>query len=613
MRAISVGVRPMVLLAMAMALAFAFACGGDDDTSSGTTATTATTTTTSEAQQPVAPAAAPTAAGIFAAPAQPDAAAMPILDAPTTTIDPVATAKITRVVFGLEPESQEHNTPGRLGPPTNVQNNPMYEYLIGMDPVSGAWVPELATEWSVEPDNASIRFKLRKGVPFHKGWGEMTAKDVRHTWQDITHPEASHGNSGNLRRDVEDVLIVNDYEVIFKSPSPNAGLLWILTRQEQSILVQSKDHYDEIGVPDLTKPAIVGTGVYQEVERRQGSYVLYERPPYTHWKMTPDFQELEIKWVPEASTRLAGLLTDEIHVTELPDDLKVQAEGAGMALASGNAAGLRAFMGMRFGARCPCDIENRTTLPALDANYKFPEAPLWDIRVRRALNQAIDRNAINEAFFGGKGDPMVRNHHHPTRPGWDPSWETRFEEFYGYNPTKARELLAEAGYGPDNPFEINVHLRQALGWPGGPDVAEGIAGFWRDVGVKTVYNSEDTATYRARGRNFEYNNDVIISGTSSHILMGTRVYDIAANPRIGAPEIPERDEIYYEIARTLDADKQSELFRQLGEISFLGYYDIPLFWLPPEAAFNPNFVSDYVYPGSVTGTWTHMEFIRAAQ
>ena len=373
-----------------------------------------------------------------------------------------------------------------------------------MDPVTGAWVPELATEWSIEPDNASIRFKLRKGVPFHKGWGEMTAKDVRHTWQDITHPEASHGNSGNLRRDVSDVAIVNDYELIFQSPSANAGLLWILTRQEQSILVQSKDHYDEVGVPDLTTPAIVGTGVYQEVERSQGAYVLYERPPYTHWKMTPDFQELEIKWVPEASTRLAGLLTDEIHVAELPADLKVQAEASGMELAAGNAAGLRSFMGLRYGARCPCTIETRTTIPALDAAYKYPDAPLHDIRVRRALNQAVDRAAINKAFFGDKGDPMVRNHHHPTRPGWDPSWVTRFEEFYGYNPDKARALLAEAGYGPDNPYEINVQLTEALGWPGGPDVAEAIAGFWRDVGVKTNLVTQDTATYRAQGRNFEF-------------------------------------------------------------------------------------------------------------
>ena len=612
MRAITVGTRPIAFLAMAMALAVALACGGSNGDTTTTTATTTTTTTTQQ-QQPAQPAAAPTAAGIFSAPAQPDAAAMPIGQAPAVPGTSPVAAKVTRVIFGMEPESDEHNTPGRLGPPTNTQNNPMYEYLIGMDPATGAWVPELATEWSIEPDSASIRFKLRKGVPFHKGWGEMTGKDVRHTWQDITHPEASHGNSGNLRRDVEDVLIVNDYEVIFKSPSPNAGLLWILTRQEQSILVQSKDHYDEVGVPDLTKPAIAGTGVYQEVERQQGSHVLYERTPYTHWKMTPDFQELEIRWIPEASTRLAGLLAEEIHVTELPDDLEPQAEAGGMALAAGNVAGLRSFMGLRFGARCPCTSDTRTQLPALDAAYKFPDAPLWDIRVRRALNQAVDRAAINEAFFSNKGDLMVRNHHHPTRPGWDPSWATRFEEYYGYNPEKARSLLAEAGYGPDNPYEINVQLTQALGWPGGPDVAEAIAGMWRDVGVTPNLVTQDPATFRAQGRNFEFSNRAIISGTSSHILMGTRVYDIAANPRIGAPEIPERDSIYYEVARTLDADKQNELLRQLGEISFLGYYDIPLFWLAPEAAYNPDVVSDYVFPGSVTGTWTHMEFIRAAQ
>ena len=613
MRALSVGLRPIVFVGLAMLLAAAFACGTDDSGGGSTTTPATTSTTTMTQEQPAAPAAAPTAVGIFSAPAQPSAAAMPVGTAPAMPSGGPIEAKIQRVVFGMEPESQEHNTPGRLGPPTNTQNNPMYEYLIGMDPTSGAWVPELATEWSIEPDNASIRFKLRKGVPFHNGWGEMTAKDVRHTWQDITAPDASHGNSSNLRRDVEDVEIVNDYELIFRSPSPNAGLLWILTRQEQSILVQSKDHYDEVGVPDLTKPAIAGTGVYQELERRQGSFVLYERTPYPHWKMTPDFQELEIRWVPEASTRLAGLLAEEIHVTELPDDLEPQAESAGMALAPGNAAGLRAFMGLRYGARCPCTTTTRTTIPALDAPYKYPDAPLFDIRVRRALNQSVDRAAINEAFFSGKGDPMVRNHHHPTRPGWDPSWATRFEEYYGYDPDKARALLAEAGYGPDNPYEIEVQLTQALGWPGGPDVAEAIAGFWRDVGVKTNLVTQDPATYRSQSRNFEFSNRAIISGTSSHILMGTRVYDIAANPRTGAPEIPERDTIYYDIARTLDADKQGDLLRQLGEISFLGYYDIPLFWLAPEAAYNPKYVSTYTFPGSVTGTWTHMEFIRAAQ
>lgn len=612
MRAVSVGLRPMVLIALAMALAFAMACGGDDDTT--TTATTTTTTTQQAPQQPAEAAAAPTAAGIFSAPAQPSAAAMPEGSGPTTISDPVAQAKIDRVVFALQPLTQEHNTPGRLGPPTNVQNNPMYEYLIGMDPVTGAWVPELATEWSIEPDGASIRFQLRKGVPFHNGWGEMTGQDVRHTWQDITHPEASHGNSGNLRRDVDDVSIVNDYEVIFESPSPNAGLLWILTRQEQSILVQSKDHYDEVGVPNLTKPSIAGTGPYQEESRREGQYARFERTPYTHWKLTPDFQELEIRWIAEASTRMASLLAEEVHITTIPEDLQPQALDSGMAVARGNAAGLRTFLGWRFGARCPCTSDTRTQLPELDAPYKFPDAPLWDLRVRRALNQAIDRNEINEAFFAGKGQIMYKNHHHPTRPGWDPSWETRFEEAYGYDPGKARELLADAGYGPDNPYEITLHLINLGHYSGSLDVVEAIAGYWREVGVKINYNEDPAATRTARNRNFEYDNDAVITGTSSHILMGTRVYEIGnANPRVAAPEIPERDELYSQIATTLDADRQADLLRQLGEISYLGYYDVPLFWLPPEAVFNPEFVSGYSFPGSVTGTWTHLELVRAAQ
>ena len=229
------------------------------------------------------------------------------------------------------------------------------------------------------------------------------------------------------------------------------------------------------------------------------------------------------------------------------------------------------------------------------------------------MNQAINRDELNQAFFNGKGDLMVRNHHHPTRPGWDPTWETRFEEYYGFNPVKSKQLLAEAGYGPDNPFEIDLQVINLSHYSGSQDVVESVAGYWRDIGVKPNFVTEDPATRRARSRNFEYSNDAVITGTSSHILMGTRVYDIAANPRGGAPEIPERDVIYYEIARTLDSAKQGELFRQLGEISFLGYYDIPLFWLPPEAAYNPEFVSDYVYPGSVTGTWTHTEIIRAAK
>ena len=79
-----------------------------------------------------------------------------------------------------------------------------------------------------------------------------------------------------------------------------------------------------------------------------------------------------------------------------------------------------------------------------------------DVRVRKALDKAINRDEMNKAFFAGKGEPMIVDHFHPSRAGWDPSWEQRFPEEYGYDPAKARALLAEAGYGPGKPLTTNI-------------------------------------------------------------------------------------------------------------------------------------------------------------
>ena len=95
--------------------------------------------------------------------------------------------------------------------------------------------------------------------------------------------------------------------------------------------------------------------------------------------------------------------------------------------------------------------------------------------------------------------------------------------------------------------------------------------------------------------------------------MGSRVYITSHTPRIGSPEFPDIDELYSELRVTLDPEKQNQLLRQIGEVSFTSFQEIPLFWLPPEAVYNPVFVSGYSFPGSVTGTWTHLELIRAAK
>ena len=73
------------------------------------------------------------------------------------------------------------------------------------------------------------------------------------------------------------------------------------------------------------------------------------------------------------------------------------------------------------------------------------------------------------------------------------------------------------------------------------------------------------------------------------------------------------DDLFIKIRGSLDAIQQDIWLKQLGEISFTTYTVVPLFWLPPEAVINPEVVSDYIFPGAITSTWTHLEFIKAAQ
>jgi len=522
-------------------------------------------------------------------------------------------AKIKRVIFGKVAPRVENFTPGKNGPVDAQPLTPMYEYLVGMDPVTGALVPQLATSWEVDADGKSWRFTLREGIQFHNGWGEFTGKDVLHSWQQIAATDSQHGNSPSMRRLVTTVEVVNDHEVVFRAPKPAADLFILTSELSQSLLIQSKAHRDETGVPNLTTQPNAGTGPYQFLDHTTGSFFRYERTPYTHWRITPDFQELEIRWIAEASTRVAGMLAGEIHLASIPEDNLKQMIDAGMKIVRGNVPGLRTFMALRCCIREPATSSTRSTLPAFDAPFKYPDAPMQDLRVREAINRAIDRNLLNDSFFGGKGEIMVLNNFHPTREGWDPRWAERFEELYGFDQQKARALLADAGWGPNNPLKIELQSINLTHYSGSLDVVDAVFGFLQDVGMKPKLTVEDPTTRRARGRNFEYDNALVITGTSSHLLLGIRVYATHSTPRTGNPEHPVMDELFLKIRGSLDAVKQEQWLHELGEIAFTTYNAVPLFWLVPETVVNPKFVSDYIYPGAITSTHTHLEFIKAAQ
>ncbi len=481
----------------------------------------------------------------------------------------------------------------------------MYEYLVGVNPETGVFEPQLAETWSVEPDGFGLRYKLREGVEFHNGWGTVSTADVQHAHWSISRDDSLHGLAAQFRREITEIQPINDLEFVIRLNKANPGNFNGISQLIGGWEISSKTMYDEVGQPTLAEQPIAGTGPYKFSSRQQGQYVRFERAFNPHWRVTPDFPELEIRWTSEASTRLAALLTGEIHLTPIPSDLEAQVIGSGGRLLSGNVPGFRTFF--NFQGSWWIDHGDPTS------GRKFPDSPLLNQNVRKALSKAIDRAALNEAFFGNEAEQGVHSHFHPSRLGWNPAWVDRFDAEYGYDPEGARAALAEAGYNDNNPLETNLHLINLTTYAGSLDLIESVAGFYSDVGVKANLITMDPATRSARQRAHEFDNHIGLVSTSSDIFLASRVYMTSSHPVAGNYQDAEINGYYTEATSTLSLEGQDAALRKLGDRSFGLNQSIPLFWIPAKIAIDPNVVADYVFPGNISGTWTHMYNIRAAQ
>src|SRR5262249_55990852 len=145
----------------------------------------------------------------------------------------------------------------------------------------------------------------------HFGWGEFTAKDVVHTLQRHVRADSMSVQVGLMRELLEHVEVVNDYQIIFRLPQPRTDLhIQLSTRWYNAIVC--KAYFDAQGQEGLNRK-MVGTGPYQFKERVLGQSLLLERVPYQHWRVTPDFQELQLLLVPEPTTRLGMVFRGEGH------------------------------------------------------------------------------------------------------------------------------------------------------------------------------------------------------------------------------------------------------------------------------------------------------------
>lgn len=309
----------------------------------------------------------------------------------------------------------------------------------------------------------------------------------------------------------------------------------------------------------------------------------------------------------------AALLAKEIQLAGLPPDLVGQAEKSGAKLIAGKGLGLHTFVSF-YGVWINKRLGAQETLNADEsAAFVYPKSPLMDVRVRKALNKAINRDALNKAFLSGKGDPIYNEYFHPTRPGWNPDWERKFKDAYGYDVEAAKKLLAEAGYGPSSPATITVQLRPYGYFPAVTDMNEAIAGYWRAIGIDVKMEQADSATFTAKSRALVYDSHAYVIPTSIRQWLGVGIYNSMLAGNRGGVQLPEIDATYGEIRTTLDNRKYEELWKKLGDTLYDQYASAPLFWVPSEVAVDPALIAGYDFPGSISSTYTHVEYITVAR
>ena len=512
----------------------------------------------------------------------------------TPTPTSAAEAKVQRLIFASAGFT-ESNRFWTIARPEHLQYDPFIETLLDVDPKTGEYIPRLAEKWEVSPDLKEWTFYLRKGVQFHYGFGEFTAKDVVHSHSLIVRPDSTAG-SAPLWRDAEEVKVVNDHQIVFRMKRPMSIIPYLVSRASELRIV-SKAQWDKEGLEGFEKqPA--GTGSYRHVGRKTGIAVEYERVD-NHWGEKPDFKELEIRIVPEETTRFAMLISGEAQAVDLSRELQKDALAKGMKIVSSSQP--VDWMSIYFGGQyyIPGD-------PKFQANV-----PWTNKKVRQAINMAVNRQEIIRTIFAGKGKLAYVSGWLPISEGWNSEWEKRFEQQYGYNPARAKELLKEAGY----PSGMKLKLL-AFTNPGeseGPQVADALGIYLKEVGIEPETEVIDWARLRDMFRNKNIQCCIwpnIISWRPVEDWIRVAYYSKSNSHNFEDEFI---DKHYLTLRETVDPTERQRLARAIGDHLFDEYADIPLIWFYNEVVVNPKVVADWQYPGLGAGRSTHFHLLKAVK
>ncbi|MDO1582712.1 ABC transporter substrate-binding protein [Rhizobium oryzicola] len=353
----------------------------------------------------------------------------------------------------------------------------MFETLTQMDPDSRI-VPDLAESWK-KINDTTWEFKLRK-AKFQDG-SDFTAEDVAFSLARPGTIENSPSSFKIYTGSITKTEIIDPQTIRITTSTPYPLLPADLT----SIFMVSKKASQGVTSDKFATPEhMIGTGPYQFVSYTPDDRVVMKRFD-GFWGGKPAWDSVTIRFMPNDGARMTALLSGDVNAIEnvpTPDIEKVKANPDLVYAAKKSHRLIFLFLD-----------SGRESSPGVKADNG--KNPLQDVRVRRAINMAIDRKAISERLMMGLAYP-TNNLATDQMMGFDPTLET-----VPYNPEGAKKLLAEAGY--PNGFALT------LGTPNNrllndARVAQAIAQMLTRVNIKTDVDAVPFSAINTKGNKGEF-------------------------------------------------------------------------------------------------------------
>jgi peptide/nickel transport system substrate-binding protein len=493
----------------------------------------------------------------------------------TTTTAPAISAAVPTGDLRLGLSS--FGTSGQFDP-VIVQNAgsncaPMFDDMITLDQ-NGILAPSVVDRWQVSADGKSWTYYVHQGIKFQNG-DNLTAADVKMSLERYAGKDAF---LAPLRDTIDHVDMIDNYTVRIytKAVSPFFPNMTAAISGSQS-LVQPKNYIDQNGAAYFSAHPI-GSGAYTFVRYAGGDNVQYEANA-TYWGGVPGFKNLTIYQVPEAGTRIAMLKTGAIEACDIALSDVPGLESAGLKTMTADT------------------IEPRLYL----MGTYYPSAkgvqPTADIRVRKALNMAINREEINKNFFYGKATlPWVSGVGAYLNDVDLTYWAKYAADYYKYDPVQATQLLADAGYSKG--FSIKIYSSADENAPYLNDLSQVIQGYWKAIGVNAqIIVLDRTALNPLRKAPApELIGQVIATRNTSSPQATARIRDgmgndgnyrlFSSSPTETA--MPLVDTLLNQIDSEPDAAKRMPLLAQLIDVTAQAYVSLQISQTPLVHGYSPN-------------------------